>query len=187
MIARINNSFLFKLAFATTLTTLTPLVTFSSVYANPAPSYTRETLAQSYTLDIQGWNGTKWGMSVDEVKKLFPGIQPSSPTTTGDSRYVLKDFNVKRTNYDVSFVFGSKGLRVVNLDQKGKNVELSFRVLLQDLQEKYGRPASQNSIGEIKWILPSTEISLLRMANPTDSSKNLLFLSYTPKRVRQDI
>jgi hypothetical protein len=183
----IKTHFLFQVIAVTTVTALTSQTVFAQARSITTSSYTGQTLAQSYTQDIQGWNRTRWGMSVDEVRKLFPGIESSTPSTTGDSRYVLKNVSLNRAVFDISFVFGANGLKVVNLDQKGKDVELNFRMLLQDLQEKYGRPASQNSIGAIKWILPSTEITLLRMNNPTDSSKNLLFLSYTPKQIRQDI
>jgi hypothetical protein len=165
-----------KLGIIFTAIAATTIATFSSVHANPISPL----VAQAYTQDIQGWNGTRWGMSVNEVRAIFPGIQAGEPSATGNPRFVLSNFAVNGLTYKVSFVFDKSGLMAVNLSQEGSRAVLSASMLLQDLQEKYGRPAAKNSLGTIKWILPSTEISLLSIGDMT-------ILSYTPKLTRQDI
>ena len=137
-------------------------------------------VAQTYTQNIEGWNRTRWGMSIAEVQKIFTGLQPDSPTVNGEPRLVLKGFSLNSFTYDVSFAFGVNGLRAVNLEQVGGDAEVGFSLLLNDLKEKYGQPTSTNSLGAVKWILPSTEIILLRV-------NQILILSYIPKQARQEI
>jgi len=137
-------------------------------------------IAQAYTQNIEGWNGTRWGMSIAEVQKIFTGLQPTSPAANGATRLVLKGFSLNSYTYDVSFAFGANGLSAVNLQQVGGTPEVGFNLLLNNLKEKYGQPASTNSLGAVKWILPSTEITLLRV-------NQILILSYIPKQTRQEI
>ncbi len=169
-----------SLSLATVVMTFLVIRAPMAATANTRTEFQDFNVAQAYTQDIEGWNGTRWGMSIAEVQKMFTGLQPTDPSVSGDTRLMLKGFNLNSYTYNVVFVFGANGLRAVNLEQSGGMAAVGFNLLLNDLKEKYGSPASVNSLGAVKWILPSTEITLLQV-------NQILILSYIPKQVRQGI
>lgn len=119
----------------------------------------------AFLSDLQGWRNTRWGMSVEEVKALYP-FEDGMEIEPGDPRQVGKThIEVKGHRYDIRFVFlKSFGLESVNLawNPTTSNEVNPATAIAEELQSKYGVPSElkENQFyTEAKWILPSTLIS----------------------------
>lgn len=116
--------------------------------------------------DLQGWRNTRWGMSVEEVKALYP-FEDGMEIELGDPRQVGKThIEIKGHRYKIRFVFlKSFGLESVNLawNSTTSNEVNPATAIAEELQSKYGVPSEVSSkdnhyYTEAKWILPSTTI-----------------------------
>jgi hypothetical protein len=123
------------------------------------------------------WNGACYGMSLDNIKKIFPtGFIPKKIDVYDDgarSLFKLEEFELVNNIFEVSFIFRSEKLIRVQLNLKSHNnkvhCEEVFYNLNQVLTKKYGKriithnDVSKNFIHlQMDWIsLTGINISLL--------------------------
>jgi hypothetical protein len=117
------------------------------------------------------WQTTEKGMSVDQVKKLFPNVVvPSKPTAyrggAAQERLRLEYQKIARESFDVSFIFDKDGLEQVNLEYKGRVSKVIFEKMEETLTVKYGSPISTKKtdmvgVTERTWISDKTNIVLI--------------------------
>jgi hypothetical protein len=121
------------------------------------------------------WNGTKYGMSVKQVKVIFPDavspLKPESMDCCGKALLALNDFTLVDKQFSVSFFFKADALQLVQLSLvKANNYSNSksvFDSLVEVLRSKYGKEIkyddSKSSYGNIiqaTWMSGRTNISL---------------------------
>jgi len=118
--------------------------------------------------DLPGWRNTKWGMSMEQVKSLYPftdGIEgePDELRRVGKTSIVIDGHQ-----YRVRFVFlKSYGLESVNFASElaGENSYRVRKSVADALQERYGQPdkrmewATPSPYLDMKWYLPNTVIN----------------------------
>lgn len=124
-----------------------------SVFALTAPA--RPALAQTL------WQNTRVGMSVAEVKGLFPNAEPGNRErlyTGAADELRIRDYEIAGEPFGIDFYFAEDKLQEVvlqaqhvksrdrrsNLDTYGKLVDL--------LTEKYGRPNGCQTARNITWF-----------------------------------
>ena len=121
------------------------------------------------------WQNTEYGMSVEEIQKLFPSsFIPDPPDKYFDviEQLRLNDYIVVNENFYVSFLFKDNELRHViltcqNLPNKTRG-QLIFNNLEQSLTAQYGTPFSTKkadsmlgaSMWDCNWLLGRTDIGL---------------------------
>lgn len=109
--------------------------------------------------NYDAWNGTKWGMSKDEIKTLFPLATekdydlycPEGYERVQCSSYILEKYKIGNYVYDVDFGFLKEKLSTIRIDCKPNNresreneydlvfeVSLCAREMSFLLEEKYG-------------------------------------------------
>ena len=131
----------------------------------------------NYKYDI--WNGACYGMSINEIKKLFPnGCVPKTTMIYDDGArvlYMLEEYELVNNIFEVRFVFRAEKLISVNLSQKLRNnknqSEKVFSLLKQTLTAKYGNEINSDDYIDkhfikrsVGWLSPSgINISLLLM------------------------
>ncbi len=153
--------------------------------------------------DIDGWNKAQWGMSQDEVLRLFEGKEIRIYTSEIENAHTsieIKMFDIKNDKYIAHFLFddATKKLIQVNLVPERKNPsETQFAELEQALTEKYGAPSYKrdnrtpdkrlsgglvlggDSDLRIAWNFPSTVINLMyNSLRVMDSTISFLFITY---------
>ena len=135
--------------------------------------------------DVRGWDKLTWGMTMDEVRKTYPGTYPAS---LPDKFVKLQAPGPVIAGYPfiVNFGFDGNGrlckigLRLVN-EHDAK--ESTYRTLENLLTAKYGIPSKSDRntgyTGSITltttWVYPSTVIELCMM-NVMDKIKILTIL-----------
>ncbi len=117
--------------------------------------------------DLSGWRNTRWGMSMEQVKSMYPftnGVEgaPDDLRMVGKTNIVIDGHR-----YRVRFVFlNSYGLESVNFASDLSEVD-SYRVrqsVADELQARYGQPdkkrewTTPSPYLSMKWYLPSTVI-----------------------------
>ncbi len=99
------------------------------------------------------WGGTQAGMSVEDVKKIFPNaVPPSSPVTSSPTTEVLltiPSVEFAAESYRVAFFFRDKKLDKVALNYLGKqsfeNLLPVYNAALEVLRRRHGREISHRS------------------------------------------
>jgi hypothetical protein len=152
--------------------------------ANPPAIIISQTPA--YVQDIQGWNGTTWGMSQDDVLKVFPQLRTESPGKMSGS------YTLDSVPCDLSFRFTSGKLARINLKYTGTNFRINGHRFFELLKEKYGPPTEKGKLADIgldshKWLMPSTQVSISVFSAEPSDEKNWVNINYSQRSDRKDI
>lgn len=120
------------------------------------------------------WQNTKIGMSVGEVRALYPAARPGTGRSLGGASEELKiaDYAILDRRFGVGFWFRDDRLvRVVlddtDLDRAGTAANLAtWSKLVALLGDKYGGSSCQTARGatvlqSCEWTTPATKIDLL--------------------------
>lgn len=125
-----------------------------------------------------GWNTTKWGMSIADIRKLFPDTlyefndEDRIPEADGLSiGAYLKDYEIAGTKWKVAFLFDDTHdvLSAVKIQPESQNLTAQDkRALTKDLKNrlinKYGTPTQYKDDpkygAHITWRSQTTSISL---------------------------
>lgn len=127
---------------------------------SPTPVYAQR--AQ----DIQGWNNTRWGMSYEDVKVLYPSIDIIQSTEANGygSKYshyaTLNSFLLGNSYYQANFFFTSNRLEsiVFHWDEIGSS---PLTDLISSLSGRYGQPIhSTQATTQWIWHMPTTKITI---------------------------
>ncbi len=136
--------------------------------------------------DVKGWHKTWWGMSPDEIEKIYPAnVKKSCKDEAGRCIYTLQPVELYGTPVDVEFYL-AKGselnrVRVLNKFKKGDQLKLAEKIEAE-LKKKYGNPKvlkdkteytepriagdgqtiPGSNILELQWTFPSTTITYYR-------------------------
>jgi hypothetical protein len=119
---------------------------------------------RAQAIDIDGWNGTKWGMSEAQVQRIFSGRlrRPSMPAFAGTDlqrgTYLEIDgFRTGDLEFQLQFDFWKNKLGRVHLIQASDG---KSKLILEALESKYGLPMSQAPL-ESDWVCGRTHIKLV--------------------------
>lgn len=116
--------------------------------------------------DLFGWVDTKWGMTPNEIRELFPLCVDKN------DKIELSNYEIGSNEYRVFFTFKSDSLIRVqltpeNMDTACRDADYHYAYLFDKLTLKYGKHHHiLNKNGEIRrnkeciWQFPSTIISL---------------------------
>jgi hypothetical protein len=117
--------------------------------------------------DIQGWNNTRWGMTYEQVKTLYPSIGNLEIIATGRSEFshyaIIESIQIEGFIYRIYFHFSGRQLESVTLyDNSTESISyLSILSTVSSLTRKYG-PSSLipgDSITKRRWDLPTTKVT----------------------------
>jgi len=104
--------------------------------------------------DVDGWNGTTWGMTQEQVLAVHPeGAVNGNVINAG--------IMVEGKRIEVIFNFSDGALSSVFLKSNTLRIDVIQRLdraIEPQLRARYGEPHEINSIGQMTWYLPSTEI-----------------------------
>ena len=133
--------------------------------------------------DMAGWQGTRWGMSPAQIKKLKPDFTIGKDRL-GSTAGRLPDENIVHTSFEVDLGFAGVGSMLMHRagstepdppappesEWKLAEVRLSgspdacYRVN-EPLIAKYGQPTKVDGDGHLTlWIMPTTTIRLIHYA-----------------------
>ena len=112
------------------------------------------------------WEGTKYGMSVDQVKNLFPSaVTPSEQSTLrsgGKALLQLENIIIGDGTFRALFYFNDSGLTQVNLIYiKGLYIHHVFDEISKLLTAKHGKPTSIERdyySRQTTWVINQTKI-----------------------------
>ncbi len=134
---------------------------------------------QLTTVLIEGYKGTRWKMSPDEVTECFPEKEfynlrhpwmgPQSTTQDKLVDYFRFEDRILEENAEVNFYFFQNQLFKVEVDLWGGEYQ-DYEVLEDLLKAKYGEPLGEQK-GEDKW----------RIARWKDEEFNVIQLIFDPK------
>lgn len=124
--------------------------------------------------DVHGWGKVKWGMTREQVRKLYPKAQPYQPKdeverkameATGESALQLPSVELVHIPFEVNFMWqgANKEIALIDIYSRAGVTESTFMELEKQLRLKYGEPAAKNERDgwfERTWVLPSTRIEL---------------------------
>ncbi len=147
--------------------------------------------------DVVGWGKIKWGMRISQVRAIY-GSQVADPegenpyTDNLVERLIIKSLMVGDTEMKVSIAASSGTDRVILVSLSPTTVlpseaasGRSYEDLKTSLIRKYGPPSSTKTTERsgvnstnVKWIFPSTEITLSWIVMP-DLKRGLLDLTYS--------
>jgi hypothetical protein len=97
--------------------------------------------SQKLEQSIQGWGKAKFGMTVDEVKKVYPQSISDSTKYSNDKVGLLKieNYKIEQDTFNVSFVFKNGNLDFIKLSYKEMPTLESYDRLKLKLITKYGK------------------------------------------------
>jgi len=138
------------------------------------------------------WNGTEYGMSVEEVRKKIPEAKPGNGdrvVSGAEELLRLEKIIVAGTQFEVSFFFLKDKLTQVNFStpQWGSNEEnlLSFDRVVTEFRTKYGqeteRTVSNQRFGlsaNAEWVSGDTQIWVT--ITPVTAITSMLNLGFRP-------
>jgi hypothetical protein len=148
--------------------------------------------------DVDGWNGSKWGMSLAQVKAAVE-YPIERDAKLKDVLRITRLIEVDSIPVRVSFEFATDKLKFVTLVvDEGYNRNLAFDSLKQSLIEKYGKPSDQDVKTEhpvpgplgsdiaavhrtALWTFPSTAITLDWMEYGDTGSVMILYKEVNKK------
>lgn len=157
--------------------------------------------------DVPGWQDTRWGMSPDELKKLYGDKITAKSQDNGKEILTLAKYELFGTDFDVSFFWkdGVKLSRVVvgifkpetDLSHVASKLVSSLRFKYGEgkiLEQKYTEPSfltignsTTNVLGsntmKIRWLFPSTLITYshqLIMLGPAQPGASIISVTYEP-------
>lgn len=114
--------------------------------------------------DISGFEGTRWGMTAEDLRARFPtSLRGPRGGEPGDA--VAEGLAIDGIAFDARFFLGSDGLqRVFIVARPGTANAYRFAALEAHLTRLYGRPAyERRHPGELtaEWSFPSTRFTLI--------------------------
>lgn len=130
-------------------------------------------LAQGPT-DIHGWGKVKWGMTLEQVQKLYPDAKPYQPKNENE-RDALKaadeaaleipKIDLAHAKFEVNLVGKGpkKEIAFVEIYSRAGVTEGTFQELEKQFRLEYGEPTSKSEKdgwSERVWLLPSTKVEL---------------------------
>jgi hypothetical protein len=149
----------------------------------------------AYAEDPGGWNKAKWGMTEDELRKVFEGQLTKLPETIQNKNgthcnYTMNDVKIGDFKFKATFCMNNdtKGLAQVQLDpveSVDSNLFL-FESLTQMLIKKYGDIAYKRydqkfiDLREHKWYFPTTVIELIYL-------KSLVIIMYKHNKGEENL
>jgi hypothetical protein len=135
--------------------------------------------------DIDGWGNARWGMSIEQVRKLYPfgdlKLAPNGINRSGTYRYVT----INDHQYEARFNFVDEKLEAITLAWHPKEDDPTnyFSVVLEEMRYLYGEPSKKTYDIAYDWILPSTEINLY---GSIDNPQFQIIIIYTHRNRSQD-
>jgi hypothetical protein len=130
---------------------------------------------QQRATDVDGWQGAKWDMSLEQIKAAINYPIEAYPEFKNVFR-ITRSIEINSIPVSVSFQMPDDKLRLVTLKvDKSYGRSLAFDSLKQSLIEKYGKPTDEESKTEhpipgnneitdvrrtVLWSFPSTSIIL---------------------------
>ena len=125
----------------------------SLLFSNPSYTNVNQPFQQTESpmyanLPIDGWDKVKWGMTPDEVKKIY---------NIKSDDLIIINHKITQYEYDVSFIFNNNKLEEVRLFLKSVNsvdyLSLESREkdetssdIEQKLESKYGNPSAAGGV-----------------------------------------
>lgn len=105
---------------------------------------------------VNGWDKTKWGMPVTEVKNLYAdsGIKEAD---RNDQILVIESMKINGRNYSATFIFRSGKLSEVSLVMKEAMAE-DYQEAVNLISKKYGKTANSDKMTTV-WSFPKTVIT----------------------------
>ena len=124
--------------------------------------------------DTHGWGKVKWGMTLDDVQKVYPEAKPYQPKTENERDWLkasdetvleIPSIDLAHTKFEVNFLAQGpdKQIMMVEIYSRAGVTERTFAELEKRLKLDHGEPASTSDKGgwvERTWMLPSTKIEL---------------------------
>jgi hypothetical protein len=124
--------------------------------------------------DVKGWGKVTWGMTLDQVRKLYPDAKPYQPKSemerksleaSDETALEIPAVALFGTKFEVNFVGHGpkKEIAFVEIYSRVSVTEKTFQELEKDLTLKHGEPAHKGENGgwtERVWTLPSTKVEL---------------------------
>ena len=105
---------------------------------------------------VEGWDKTRWGMSVDEVKELYAGsgIRESD---RNQQVLVIESIRLNGRDYSVTFNFKTGMLAGVSIIMK-EAMAYDYNEAVSSLSKKYGKTANSDQMTTV-WLFPKTVIT----------------------------
>ncbi len=124
--------------------------------------------------DVQGWGKVKWGMTLEQIQKLYPEAKPYQPKDERERKQMqfsdetaleIPSIDLVDTKFEVNFVGQGVGKRIIMVEiySRAGVTEKTFVALEKQLRRSHGAPASMDDKDgwfERTWVLPSTKIEL---------------------------
>ncbi len=123
--------------------------------------------------DVHGWGKVKWGMTLEQIQKLYPEAKPYQPKdeaernamkASDESALEIPNIDLVDTKFEVNFVGkgANKQIAFVEIYSRAGVTEGMFTELEKQLRLKHGEPSKNDKDGwfERTWTLPSTKIEL---------------------------
>jgi hypothetical protein len=124
--------------------------------------------------DVHGWGKVKWGMTLEQIQKLYPEAKPYQPKDeaerkamqfSDESALVIPTIDLVNTKFEVNFVGKGTNKQIVFVEiySRAGVTEGAFTELEKQLKREHGEPALKNDKDgwfERTWMLPSTKIEL---------------------------
>lgn len=109
-----------------------------------------------FSAPVNGWDKTRWGMPVTEVKNLYAdsGIKESD---RNDQILVIESIKINNRNYSATFIFRSGKLSEVSLVMKEAMAE-DYQEAVNLISKKYGKTANSDKMTTV-WSFPKTVIT----------------------------
>ena len=151
------------------------------------------TSVSAYETKLEGFQGTTWGMSEQEVQSVFKGQLShwSGHLYGGNQLYNLfgiRKYHVDGCDFHALFTFTDNVLSKVSLAIDGKTLSFCPSRMTDILISKYGKPTTDepgNSLyGESrkrKWFLGNTNISL-NFTIFHEQNTTILSIDYVPSK-----
>jgi|GEM_PF-1184907 len=153
--------------------------------------------------DIPGWNKTHWGMTEDEIKKVYKDKIVKLDTIehyNNDKEYSsigLKDAEIINTKFNVFFIMDQDTKKLVKVfirPAQGTGIVIMFKLLEVELMKKYGPPFYRDMTSDFEqielvaiWNFPSTKIQLIYNADMKYNFQHLNIAYMQNKKVADNL
>jgi len=147
--------------------------------------------------DLKGWRYAEWGMTADQVIKVFKGevewFEKPAEFENGNAPIGIESYALAGHKYKVSFVLDKNSkLHMVSLDLQEEGNEAIFESLEKLLTEKYGTSSYKNNrrddgglapslYHETMWSFSKTTITLTYYELMTTTPMRVILLTYEAK------
>jgi hypothetical protein len=132
--------------------------------------------------DLQGWQGTRWGMTEEETRaSLGEDAVAISPPEQSALTYapVKVPMRIDRFQMDAILQFSTETRRLKQVVIRYPGAELeAWSTLAGLLVEKYGPPKKTKAGTRVEWVFPTTTVELARVYLP--GTMSLISVRYYP-------